>query len=94
MDILTTKHFSKDTVKWAISENETNHPDRKKENDEWREWLRTIGNEDLLKEHYPNVDIDAGFISSCRSDYMSCGACKLRKAISELRVRELRERTQ
>lgn len=84
MDILRSDHYSYEQLDKAISENELKHESRKIENDEWRKWLSIRDNSDRLKASYPDVDINAAFISSCRSDILSCGACALRSAIREL----------
>ena len=84
MDILRSHYYSDKVVRQLIAENELKYESRKIENDDWRKWLSIEGNSDRLKEFYPDVDVNAAFISCCRSDVLSCGACALRHAIHEL----------
>lgn len=85
MDITTCWFNDAETIDRLIAETERKYPSRKQENDEWRKWLSICGNEEKLKKAYPGIDINAGFISDCRSDSLCCGACLLRRAIRELR---------
>ena len=87
MDTLNTVGMSPEFINQEIEITEAKYPSRKRENDIWRKWLLVPENSERLRRLYPSLSIEAGFLSTCRSDMLNCGSCALGAAIFKLDAR-------